>query len=124
MSVHGRPRAGASLKLRVPSLYVARRRAASSAAPRVLSRGSLPPKTVARRAAPYTEWIGACQGGTAANCNFDCASLIAETALPGVVAERVAGRHLEWHPAAMRLPNSPEARALVNPPARAGWTIE
>ncbi len=93
--------------------------------PRVLGRPfPAPPKTVTRTIGHYEEWIAACQGGPAANCNFEFASLITETALLGVIAERLPGRGLEWDPAAMRFPNSPEATALLNPPARTGWAIE
>jgi len=93
--------------------------------PRVLGREfPAPPRTVARTMGHYEEWINACKGGPPANCNFEFASLITETALLGVIAERVPGGLLEWDPAAMRFPNSTDATALLNPPARAGWSIE
>ena len=54
-----------------------------------------PPKTIARTSGHYQEWIAAAKGGPPANCNFEFATLINETALLGVISTRT-GKHLLW----------------------------
>ena len=81
-----------------------------------------PPKTLARSTGHYLEWIAAAKGGQPANCNFEFASLLAETALLGVIAQRTE-RYLFWDAAGMRFTNDDEANALVNPPYRSGWSL-
>jgi predicted dehydrogenase len=81
-----------------------------------------PPPTVARSKGHYVEWIAACKGGPAANCEFGFASRVTETALLGVIAQRT-GRALEWDAAAGRFTSDAEANLLINPPARESWSL-
>ena len=81
-----------------------------------------PPKTVARTVGHYQEWIRAAKGGPPANCQFDFASLIAETALLGAIAQRT-GKYLLWDAANMRFTNDDEANRHVTPAYRAGWAL-
>jgi hypothetical protein len=57
-----------------------------------------------------------------ANCQFDFASLIAETALLGAVSQRT-GKYLLWDAASMRFPNDSDANQYVTPERRARWTL-
>ncbi|MCC6860053.1 MAG: Gfo/Idh/MocA family oxidoreductase [Bryobacterales bacterium] len=81
-----------------------------------------PPKTIPRTIGHYEEWIAAAKGGPAANCHFDFASLINETALLGVISART-GKHLLWDAQNMRFTNDEEANQYLNPPYRAGWSL-
>jgi predicted dehydrogenase len=81
-----------------------------------------PPKTIPRTIGHYQEWIAAAKGGPPANCNFDFASLIAETALIGVISART-GKHLAWDAANMRFTNDEDANQYLNPPYRSGWAL-
>ncbi len=81
-----------------------------------------PPKTVARTAGHYREWIEAAKGGKPANCNFEFGGLLAETALLGTIAQRT-GRHLNWDAENLRITNDEEANQLVRQPNRRGWEI-
>lgn len=56
--------------------------------------------------------VGAAYGGS-----------LPEVALLGVIAIKLAGTELEWNPDKMQFTKNPEANALVNPPARDGWTL-
>ena len=80
-----------------------------------------PPKTIRRTIGHYQEWIAAAKGGPPANCNFDFASLIAETALIGVISART-GKHLAWDAPNIRF-NDNEANEYINPPYRSGWSL-
>jgi hypothetical protein len=81
-----------------------------------------PPKTLKRTPGHYLEWIQAAKGGPPASCNFEFASLLAETALLGVVSQRT-GRHLTWDADNMRFTNDTEANQYINPPYREGWSL-
>jgi hypothetical protein len=81
-----------------------------------------PPKTIQRTIGHYQEWIAAAKGGPPANCNFDFASLIAETALIGVISART-GKHLAWDAENMRFTNDAQANQLVTPEFRTGWAL-
>jgi hypothetical protein len=81
-----------------------------------------PPKTIPRTIGHYQEWIAAAKGGPPANCNFDFASLIAETALIGVISART-GKDLAWDTANMRFTNDEDANQYINPPYRSGWSL-
>lgn len=82
-----------------------------------------PPKTLARSIGHYREWIRACKGGPAANCNWEFAGRMVETALVGTIAARTA-RVLEWNSRNLRITNDARANEYVNPPYRAGWSLE
>ncbi len=81
-----------------------------------------PPKTIPRTAGHYQEWIAAAKGGPKANCNFDFASLITETALIGIVSARL-DKQLVWDSPSMRFTNDAEANQFLNPPYRSGWSL-
>jgi hypothetical protein len=81
-----------------------------------------PPKTIPRTIGHYQEWIAAAKGGPPANCNFEFAKLIAETALLGVIATRT-GKLLRWDSENMRFTNDAQANEYLNPPYRSGWSL-
>jgi predicted dehydrogenase len=81
-----------------------------------------PPATLPRSIGHYREWIDACKGGRPANCNFEFAGAVTETALLGVIAQRT-GKILECDADAMRFTNDEPANLLLNPPYREGWSL-
>ena len=81
-----------------------------------------PPKTLARSAGHYKEWVDACKDGKPANCNFEFAGKMNEVAQLGTLAARAA-RMLEWDAANMTISNDREANSWVNPPYRKRWTL-
>ena len=81
-----------------------------------------PPKTIPRTVGHYKEWILAAKGGPPANCNFDFASLIAETALLGVISQRT-GKTLAWDAQNMRFVNDQDANQYITQPYRSGWAL-
>jgi predicted dehydrogenase len=82
-----------------------------------------PPKTLPRTTDHYGEWIAAAKGGPPAACNFEFGGLLTETALLGVIAQRVPGELLAWDAANLRISNNDRADKLVNQPCRAGWSL-
>lgn len=91
--------------------------------PEARNRAYTPPKkTMPRSTGHYVEWIEAAKGGKPANCNFDFASLITETALLGVVAIRT-GKQLVWDAENMRITNDAGANQYVAGTHRAGWAL-
>ncbi len=82
-----------------------------------------PPKSIARVRDHYTDWIDAIRNGRKAGSDFSYGGPLTEVALLGVIAIKLAGTKLEWDTQKMQFTNSAEANALVNPPARAGWTL-
>ncbi len=81
-----------------------------------------PPRSLPRVEDHYGEWVRACKTGTQTVCPIGLGCEMTEVALLGALALRT-GQLLEWDAAAMRVTNDPEANALVNPPARAGWSL-
>ena len=81
-----------------------------------------PPKTIPRSIGHYQEWIEAAKGGKPANCEFGFGSLLTETALLGVIAQRT-GKYLTWDAAAMRITNDAAANELVAGACRTGWCV-
>jgi predicted dehydrogenase len=81
-----------------------------------------PPKSLPRSPGHYQEWISAAKGGPPAMCNFEFASLIAETALLGVIAQRT-GKFLAWDAGNMRITNDSAANELVSAEYRSGWSL-
>jgi hypothetical protein len=55
-------------------------------------------------------------------CNFEFGSLIAETALLGVIAQRT-GKFLVWDSENMRITNDSAANELVSAEYRSGWSL-
>ncbi len=81
-----------------------------------------PAKTIPRSIGHYLEWIEAAKGGKPANCEFGFGSLLTETALLGVIAQRT-GKYLTWDAAAMRITNDAGANDLVAGTCRTGWCV-
>ena len=85
-----------------------------------------PPRTLPRIAGGHEQdWLRACKegpGGRAASAEFGYGAALTEMVLLGVVAIRHPNVRLEWDAAAARFTNSAEANALIDPPARAGWS--
>jgi predicted dehydrogenase len=83
-----------------------------------------PPKKLARSPGHYVEWVNACKGGAAApGSNFvDHAAHLTEVVLLGNISIRT-GEKIYWDGPNLRVTNSPEAQALVNPPYRAGYSL-
>jgi hypothetical protein len=71
-----------------------------------------PTKTIPRSIGHYQEWIEAAKGGKPANCESGFGSLLTETALLGVIAQRTC-KCLTWDAAAMRITNDASATELV-----------
>ncbi len=84
-----------------------------------------PPRTLPRVEGGHEQdWIRACKegsGGRPASSEFGYGAALTEFVLLGVAAIRRPNVRLEWDAAAARFTNSPEANALIDPPARAGW---
>ncbi|HGY90673.1 MAG TPA: Gfo/Idh/MocA family oxidoreductase [Planctomycetes bacterium] len=70
----------------------------------------------------HAEWAQACKTGGPTTCNFSYSGALSETVLLGIVAHR-RGRKLLWDAATCRVTNDEEARALIRPAYREGWTL-
>jgi predicted dehydrogenase len=82
-----------------------------------------PPRVLPRSPGHYQEWFDACKGGKPAGANFvDHAAHLAEVVLLGNIAIRTNQKIL-WDGPNMRITNSAEANAYVNPPYREGWKL-
>jgi hypothetical protein len=77
---------------------------------------------VPRTIGHYQEWIVACKGGKTPNCNFEFGSLLTETALLGVIAQRT-GKCLSFDAEAAQITNEKDANGLIQEPYRAGWSL-
>jgi predicted dehydrogenase len=82
-----------------------------------------PPKTIPRVRDHHQDWVDAIRNGKKAGSDFSYGGPLTELAMLGVIAIKLAGTKLEWDPQKVQFTNSAEANALVNPAARAGWTI-
>lgn len=71
----------------------------------------------------YKNWMRACKGGPAACSNFDFAGPLTETVLLGNVALRL-GRSIAWDPKHLRVPDCPEAEAIIRRVYRKGWEVD
>ncbi|MDQ3625372.1 MAG: Gfo/Idh/MocA family oxidoreductase [Verrucomicrobiota bacterium] len=71
----------------------------------------------------YHAWVDAALAGTSTTDSFEYAGSLTEAVQLGNVATRLPGVTLEWDSAAMRIPNSREAEALLTKEYRAGWKI-
>jgi hypothetical protein len=67
------------------------------------------------------DWKGPTAGREPAR-SFEFAGPITEAPLLGNVALRL-GRNLRWDPAALSVPDVPDAQVLVRPEYRPGWTL-
>ncbi|MDQ2775123.1 MAG: hypothetical protein M3Y57_09440 [Acidobacteriota bacterium] len=81
-----------------------------------------PPKTLKRTIGHYKEWTLACKTGAPTNVNFEFGSRMTQVAQLGAMAARCA-RPLLWDSDKMIVSNDSEANGWVNPPYRAGWTL-
>jgi len=85
--------------------------------------GSQIKKTLPRSPGHYQEWIGACKGGPAPGSNFaDHAAHLSEIVLLGNVSIRTKQK-LHWDGPNLKVTNSADANALLNPPYRAGYSL-
>jgi predicted dehydrogenase len=82
-----------------------------------------PPKTIPRVRDHHWDWIEAIRTGRKAGSDFAYGGALTEVAMLGVIAIKLLGTKLEWDAAKQQFTNSSEANALLNPPARAGWTV-
>ncbi len=69
------------------------------------------------------QWINACKGDLKTSCNFDYAGTMTETMLLGHVAYRV-GKKIAYDGVNGRVPNNPEADALLSRKYREGWPLD
>lgn len=81
-----------------------------------------PPQSLRRVEDHYGEWTQACKTGARTVCPVEFGCEMTEVAQLGALALRT-GRLLEWDAQAMRVTNDEEANSLVNPTARAGWSV-
>jgi predicted dehydrogenase len=82
-----------------------------------------PPKSIPRVRGHQQDWVEAIRSGRKAGSDFSYGGPLTEIALLGVIAIKQLGTKLEWNSEKMEFTNNPGANALLNPPARAGWTI-
>jgi predicted dehydrogenase len=86
-----------------------------------------PPKTLPRSVGHYNEFIQACKQGTPTESNFDFSGTLTEVVLLGSVAIRLGGEligeKLLWDSANLKVPNVPQADALLHYEYRKGWSL-
>ncbi len=61
----------------------------------------------------YHHFVDACLGGERTESFFENTGPMAETILLGTVAIRVPDTELQWNAKRMRMPNAPDAEALL-----------
>jgi hypothetical protein len=71
----------------------------------------------------YHAWVDSALSGNKTTDNFDYAGPLTETVQLGNVATRLPNITLQWDSANMRIPNMPEAEALLRTKYRKGWEI-
>ncbi len=82
-----------------------------------------PPKTLPRSPGNHREWIDAAKGAAApCGANFVFEAKVTEAILLANVALRT-GHRLRWDREGLRVPDVPEAAALIHPEYRAGWEL-
>jgi hypothetical protein len=67
------------------------------------------------------QWVAAIKGGPPAPANFELQNPVTEAFLLGCLAQRYAGKRLEWDTAAGRVTNFEEANRYIDPPYRSGF---
>ena len=80
-------------------------------------------KTLPRSPGHHSEWLLACKGQAQAMSNFSYSGPLTETVLLGVLAQRAAGRRLEWDGQNLKVKNLPELNAHVHKEYRQGWSL-
>jgi predicted dehydrogenase len=81
-----------------------------------------PEKTIPDSLGHHAEWIHACKTGAPTTCHFGYSGRLTEANHLGNVAFRV-GKRIEWDTQDMRIPNMPEAEALLGREYRGSWKL-
>lgn len=81
------------------------------------------PRTIKRRDGIFPEWLEACKGGEPASANFDYAVPVTEFVLLGNLVLQT-GQPVEFDPVSLKIPNNPEAEALICQPYKNGWSLK
>lgn len=68
------------------------------------------------------EWLDACRGQGKTFSPFEIGAHVTEIGAIGLLALRL-GRSIEWDPITLRVKGAPEAKAWIQPQARAGWRL-
>ncbi len=90
-----------------------------------------PPDNLPKSPGAYREWLDAIRGGPAPRANYEFEQPVVEALLLGCIAQRMSTK-LEWDAVNKRITRLDQAtdaelataNALLNPPARAPWTLE
>jgi hypothetical protein len=83
-----------------------------------------PEPTIPRVPGHHQDWLMAIREGRQAGSPFDYGGQLTELGLLGVIAIKFPGTKLEWDAAQTRFANHDEANQYVNPPYRAGWSLD
>jgi predicted dehydrogenase len=81
-----------------------------------------PAKTLPRVEGHHADWLSACKGGQPASSNFEYGARLCEFIMLGNVALR-ARKQIKWSAPEMKIPNAPQAEALLKGARRAGWEL-
>jgi hypothetical protein len=81
-----------------------------------------PEPSIPKSIGHYAEWILACKTGAPTTCNFEYAAWLTEANHLGNVAYR-AGKRLDWDPAKLSAPGTPEADPFIRREYRHGWAL-
>ncbi len=90
-----------------------------------------PPDNLPKSPGAYREWLNAIRGGASPRASYEFEQKVVEALLLGCIAVRT-GTKLEWDTENKRITSLAEgkpsdleaANALLNPPARAPWTLD
>lgn len=78
------------------------------------------PKTLPRPRGIRPDWVDAIKNGKKACSDFSYSGPLTEAILLGTLAIRT-GKTVTWEAEKLKIEGNPEAAALINPEARAGW---
>ncbi|MGC6424860.1 MAG: Gfo/Idh/MocA family oxidoreductase [Lentimonas sp.] len=85
-------------------------------------RRTLPKRTIPRiKGAIQDDWARGITDGITPCSNFEVSTILTETILLGVVAQR-AGHSIGWDIENMKVPGHPELNAIIKQPVREGWS--
>jgi hypothetical protein len=82
-----------------------------------------PDQTILPSKGHHAEWVHACKTGEPTTCDFQYSGWLTEANHLGNVAYRV-GKKIEWNPAELRCPGSPEADKFIKREYRKGWELK
>lgn len=82
-----------------------------------------PPQKIPRVQSHAWDWTEAIRAGRKAGSDFDYGGPLTQIGLLGLIALRFPGEKLAWNDKRMRFTKRGPANALVNPPARPGWSL-